>query len=54
MKIAILDDYQNVVKGLNCYALLDGLDTTIYTDTPESFDELVYRLLDKDAVVLIR
>lgn len=54
MKIAILDDYQNVVKGLNCYALLDGLDTTVYTDTPGSFDELVCRLLDKDAVVLIR
>ena len=54
MKIAILDDYQNVVKGLNCYALLDGLDTTVYTDKPESFDELVCRLLDKDAVVLIR
>ena len=54
MKIAILDDYQNVVKGLNCYALLDGLDTTVYTDKPESFDQLVSRLLDKDAVVLIR
>jgi len=54
VKIAILDDYQNVVKDLNCYALLDGMDTTIYTDTPESFDDLVYRLLDKDAVVLIR
>jgi len=54
VKIAILDDYQNVVKDLNCYALLDCLDTTVYTDTPGSFDELVSRLFDKDAVVLIR
>lgn len=54
MKIAILDDYQNVVKELNCYSLLDGLDTTIYTDTPDSFEALVSRLSDKDAVVLIR
>lgn len=54
MKIAILDDYQNAVKKLNCYALLEGLDTTVYTDTPASFDELVNRLADKDAVVLIR
>jgi D-3-phosphoglycerate dehydrogenase len=54
MKIAILDDYQNVVKDLNCYALLDGLDTTVYTDTPESLNQLVDRLSDKDALVLIR
>jgi len=54
MKIAILDDYQNTVKKLNCYGLLDSLDTTVYTDTPDSLEELVSRLSDKDAVVLIR
>ncbi len=54
MKIAILDDYQNVVNKLNCYAQLEGLDTTVYTDTPASFDELVNRLTDKEALVLIR
>ena len=54
MKIAILDDYQNVVNKLNCYAQLKDLDTTVYTDTPASFEELVNRLADKDAVVLIR
>ncbi len=54
MKIAILDDYQNAVIQLNCYALLDGLDTTVYTDTPESLDQLIDRLRDKDALVLIR
>ena len=54
MKIAVLDDYQNVVNKLNCYAQLEGLDTTVYTDTPASFDELVNRLNDKDALVLIR
>ena len=54
MKIAILDDYQNAVKKLNCYGLLNGLDTTVYTDTPDSLEELVSRLSDKDAVVLIR
>ena len=54
MKIAILDDYQNVVNKLGCYAQLDGLDTTVFTDTPTSIDELVNRLADKDALVLIR
>jgi D-3-phosphoglycerate dehydrogenase len=54
VKIAILDDYQNAVKKLDCYTLLAELDTTIYTDTPGSLEELVNRLSDKDALVLIR
>ena len=54
MKIAILDDYQNVVKDLNCFAQLDCLDTTVYTDTPDSLDQLANRLSDKDGLVLIR
>jgi D-3-phosphoglycerate dehydrogenase len=54
VKIAILDDYQNVVKDLNCFAQLDCLDTTVYTDTPDSLDRLANRLSDKDALVLIR
>ena len=54
MKIAILDDYQNLVKDLGCYSLLDEYDTRVYTDIPKSIDELVERLLDREAVVLIR
>jgi D-3-phosphoglycerate dehydrogenase len=54
VKIAILDDYQNVAKDLNCYPLLDDFDVTIYTEVPKSDDELVARLSDKDGIVLIR
>jgi D-3-phosphoglycerate dehydrogenase len=54
MKIAILDDYQDVVKSLTCFALLDGNEVTVYTDTAQSVDELVDRLADKEAIVLIR
>jgi D-3-phosphoglycerate dehydrogenase len=54
VKIAILDDYQNVVKDLSCYELLDGLNTTIHTNAPGSLDHLVDRLSDQDALVLIR
>lgn len=54
MKIAVLDDYQDAVKDLRCFTLLDGFEVTVYTDSPESLDELVERLADKAAIVLIR
>jgi len=54
MKIAILDDYQDVVKGLDCFPLLNDFDVTIYNNPPVSRDELVKRLFDKNAIVLIR
>lgn len=54
MKIAILDDYQNAVKNLTCFSILNGFDVTIFTDTPSSIDELAYRLKPFDALVLIR
>lgn len=53
MKIAILDDYQDAVRKLECFRLLDGHEVTVYTDTP-SRDALVERLREQDAVVLIR
>ncbi len=54
MKIAILDDYQNVVKDLACYSLLQGHTPTVYCSAPASEAELVQRLRDQDAIVLIR
>ena len=54
MKIAVLDDYQDVVKDLACFGLLKDHDVTVYTDTPNSRDILIERLKDKDALVLIR
>ena len=53
MKIAILDDYQNVVETLECYNKLEQHDVTVFTETyPE--DELVLKLREFDALVLIR
>lgn len=54
MKIAILDDYQNVVKDLRCFSLLNGFDVSIFTDTPASINELAVRLKSFDVLVLIR
>lgn len=53
MKIAILDDYQNVVESLECYSKLEQHDVTVFTETyPE--DELALKLREFDALVLIR
>ncbi|MCG9692750.1 D-2-hydroxyacid dehydrogenase family protein [Vibrio sp. Isolate22] len=53
MKIAILDDYQNAVKSLECYRKLEDHDVTVFTETyPEN--ELALKLCDFEALVLIR
>lgn len=54
LNIAILDDYQNVVKDLDCFALLHDFDVTVYTDTLDSIDELANRLKPYQGLVLIR
>jgi len=53
VKIAILDDYQNVVKQLDCFALLEGHQVLVLTQTL-SEDELVQQLCDIEVLVLIR
>jgi D-3-phosphoglycerate dehydrogenase len=53
MKIAILDDYQNVIKDLACMSLLQAHDVTIISDIL-SQEEKIRALQDIEAVVLIR
>jgi D-3-phosphoglycerate dehydrogenase len=53
VKIAILDDYQDVVRKLDCFELLAGHDVIILNETyPE--EVLAQQLLDIEAIVLIR
>ncbi|MDF4976322.1 D-2-hydroxyacid dehydrogenase family protein [Vibrio parahaemolyticus] len=53
MKITVLDDYQDVVKTLDCFDLLSHHDVSILNETlPES--ELVVQLQETDVLVLIR
>ncbi|MDO6582623.1 D-2-hydroxyacid dehydrogenase family protein [Photobacterium sp. 2_MG-2023] len=54
MKVAILDDYQDVVRTLPCYSLLNEYDVTVYTSPPADQSQLIDRLKDKDVLVLIR
>src|SRR5258707_554233 len=54
MKITILDDYFDTVRGLACFAMLDGHDVTIWNDHLQDTDGLAERLRDTEVLVLIR
>lgn len=53
MKITILDDYQDVVRTLDCFGLIAHHDVSILNETlPET--ELAVKLKETEALVLIR
>ncbi|MCJ8337162.1 MAG: D-2-hydroxyacid dehydrogenase family protein [Pseudomonadales bacterium] len=53
MKIAVLDDYQDVVKDLDCFKILAGHDIKVLNQTyPEAV--LVEKLSEVEVLVLIR
>ena len=54
MKITVLDDYHDTVRNLACFAMLDGHDVTIWNDHVQEPEPLAERLLDTEALVLIR
>ncbi|MGF6271746.1 D-3-phosphoglycerate dehydrogenase [Massilia sp. UYP11] len=54
MKIAILDDYQDAARGLDCFRLLDGHEVKVFTSTTRGLGQLAIRLAPFDALVLIR
>ena len=54
MNIVILDDYQDVVRHLACFSLLNGHDVRVLTTTDTNSDELAEAIKDAEALVLIR
>ncbi|HSV36238.1 MAG TPA: D-2-hydroxyacid dehydrogenase family protein [Ramlibacter sp.] len=54
MKIAILDDYADVVRRLDCFTTLEGHEVTIFNDYVSDLDVLAARLQDAEALVLLR
>ncbi|UTY57371.1 D-2-hydroxyacid dehydrogenase family protein [Massilia sp. erpn] len=54
MKIAILDDYQDSVRKLDCFQLLNGHDVKVFTNSSRGLGQLAARLAPFDALVLIR
>ena len=54
MRIAILDDYQHCISGLECFSLLAKHNVQIFNDTSKDLDELAKRLNGAQALVLTR
>jgi D-3-phosphoglycerate dehydrogenase len=54
MKIAILDDYQDCVRTLECFAKLDGHEVVVLNETIAEPRALAARLAGVEALVLIR
>ena len=53
-RIAILDDFQDAVRTLPCFATLEGRDVTIFNDHLTDESALAERLASFDALVPIR
>ena len=54
MKVHILDDWFNTLRGLPCFNLLAGHDVTVWTDHQPDEAILADRLQDADCIVLFR
>jgi D-3-phosphoglycerate dehydrogenase len=54
MKITILNDYFDTVRGLDCFAMLDGHEVETWQDHLQDTDGLAARLMDTEVLVLIR
>ena len=54
MRIVIPDDYQDCVRGLDCFSKLAGHEVVIHNDTVKGNDALAERFAEADAIVLTR
>ncbi len=54
MRIAILDDYQDAVRRLDCFSLLDGHEVRVFNNSARGIGQLAVRLASFEALVLIR
>lgn len=54
MRISILDDYDDTLRTLDCFAKLAQHDVEVWTDHVQDDDVLAERLRDTEALVLIR
>ncbi|WP_395825322.1 D-2-hydroxyacid dehydrogenase family protein [Collimonas sp.] len=54
MKIAILDDYQDSVRHLDCFKMLDGHEVKVFNNSARGTGRLAIRLAPFEALVLIR
>lgn len=52
MKIAVIDDYQNAFRNLDCFARLKDHAVAVFHDTEKDASKLAARLMDAEAVIL--
>lgn len=52
MKIAVIDDYQDSFRKLDCYARLKGHDVMVFHDTVKDPARLAERIKDAEALIL--
>jgi D-3-phosphoglycerate dehydrogenase len=54
LRVAILDDYQDVVRTLDCFSTLQGHDVTVWNESVADVEVLAKRLVTADVLVLLR
>ncbi len=54
MKVHILDDWFDTLRGLPCFELLDGHEVTVWTDHEPDPEKLAARVAEAEALVLFR
>lgn len=54
MKISILDDYFDTLRALPCFSKLRGHEVDVWNDHIDDIDALADRLVQTEALVLIR
>ena len=54
MRVSILDDYFDTLRTLDCFEQLASHEVAVFTDHVQDVDQLVDRLRDSEALVLIR
>lgn len=54
MRIVIPDDYQDIVRRLACWQVLQGHEVTVHHDTVKGVDALAERFAQAEAIVLTR
>lgn len=52
MKIAVIDDYQDAFRKLECFSRIKGHDVIVFNDTEKDPAKLAERLKDADVVLL--
>jgi D-3-phosphoglycerate dehydrogenase len=54
LRVAILDDYQDAVRHLDCFTTLAGHEVTVHTDKLPDPEKLAQRLKDAEVLIPVR